>query len=67
MTPWQALKSATVTAAEMLGETGSSGVIAPGSRADIIATVDDPLADITAMERVSFVMKDGVVVTHEPM
>lgn len=66
MTPWEALRTATVTAAEMLGETGSSGVIAPGSRADIIATADDPLADITAMERVSFVMKEGVVVTREP-
>jgi imidazolonepropionase-like amidohydrolase len=62
MTPWQALRTATVTAAAMLGEEGTLGVIAPGSRADIVALLDDPLQDITATERVSFVMKDGVVV-----
>jgi imidazolonepropionase-like amidohydrolase len=62
MTPWQALKSATVTAAEMLGQAGSLGTIAPGARADLVATKDDPLKDITATERVSFVMKAGVVV-----
>lgn len=62
MTPWQALRSATVTAAAMLGEAGTLGVIAPGSRADIVALADDPLRDITATERVSFVMKDGIVV-----
>jgi imidazolonepropionase-like amidohydrolase len=37
-------------------------VIAPGARADIVALSDDPLQDITATERVSFVMKDGAVV-----
>jgi imidazolonepropionase-like amidohydrolase len=62
MTPWQALRSATVTAAEMLGQQGALGVIAPGSRADIVAMTGDPLRDITATERVTFVMKDGVVV-----
>jgi imidazolonepropionase-like amidohydrolase len=62
MTPWQALRTTTVTAAEMLGQVGTLGTIAPGARADIVAMVDDPLQDITAPERVSFVMKDGVVV-----
>jgi imidazolonepropionase-like amidohydrolase len=62
MTPWQALRSATVTAAEMLGQTGTLGTIAAGARADIVAMMDDPLQDITATERVSFVMKDGIVV-----
>jgi imidazolonepropionase-like amidohydrolase len=62
MTPWQALRTTTVTAAELLGETGSLGTIAPGARADLVAMRDDPLHDITATERVSFVMKDGVVV-----
>ncbi len=62
MTPWQALRTATVTAAEMLGETGNLGTITPGARADIVAMTEDPLEDITATERVSFVMKDGVVV-----
>lgn len=62
MTPWQALRSGTVTAAAMLDQEGTLGVIAPGSRADIVALADDPLQDITATERVSFVMKDGLVV-----
>ena len=62
MTPWQALKSTTVTAAEMLGKAGTLGTIAPGAAADLVATKDDPLRDITATERVSFVMKAGVVV-----
>jgi imidazolonepropionase-like amidohydrolase len=62
MTPWQALRSATVTAAAMLGQDGTLGTIAPGARADIIAVQSDPLRDITASERVTFVMKDGVVV-----
>ena len=62
MTPWQALRSATVTAAAMLGQEGMLGTIAPGARADIIAVAGDPLRDITATERVTFVMKDGVVV-----
>ena len=61
MTPWQALRTATVTAAEMLGEEGSVGTISPGARADIVAMAEDPLSDITATERVSFVMKDGIV------
>jgi imidazolonepropionase-like amidohydrolase len=62
MTPWQALRTATVNAAALLGQEGMLGTIAPGARADIIALSEDPLADITATERVSFVMKDGVVV-----
>lgn len=62
MTPWQALRTATVTAAELLGEEGTLGTIAPGARADLVGMPDDPLRDITATERVAFVMKDGVVV-----
>ncbi len=62
MTPWQALATGTVNAAAMLGQEGTLGTIAPGARADIVALSEDPLTDITATERVSFVMKDGVVV-----
>lgn len=62
MTPWQALAAGTVTPASLLGQEGTLGVIERGARADIVALADDPLADITATERVSFVMKDGVVV-----
>jgi imidazolonepropionase-like amidohydrolase len=46
----------------MLGQDGTLGTIAPGARADIIAVRGDPLRDITESERVTFVMKDGVVV-----
>jgi imidazolonepropionase-like amidohydrolase len=62
MTPWQALATATVNAAAMLGQEGVIGTIAPGARADIVALAEDPLRDITATERVAFVMKDGIVV-----
>jgi imidazolonepropionase-like amidohydrolase len=62
MTPWQALKTTTVTAAEMLGKAGTLGSVAPGAMADLVATREDPLTDVTATERVSFVMKAGVVV-----
>ena len=61
MSPADALRSATVNAAEMLGMTGEIGVIAPGAYADIVAVPGDPLADLGLLERVSFVMKDGRV------
>jgi imidazolonepropionase-like amidohydrolase len=62
MTPWQALRSGTVTAAALLEQEGTLGVLAPGARADVVALSENPLADITATERVAFVMKDGRVV-----
>jgi imidazolonepropionase-like amidohydrolase len=62
MSHWDALRAATVVPAEMLGQAGVLGTVAPGARADIIALREDPLKDITAVERVAFVMKDGVVV-----
>ena len=61
MTPMQALKSATSLAAEALGKEKSLGRIAPGFAADVIAVDGDPLADVTALENVGFVMKDGAV------
>ena len=61
MTPAQAIRSATVTAAELLGMQDSLGTIEPGKLADIVAVPGDPLADVTAMEKVDFVMKAGVV------
>jgi imidazolonepropionase-like amidohydrolase len=61
MSPADALRSATVNAAEMLGMTGEIGVIAPGAYADIVAVPGDPMADLGLLERVSFVMKDGRV------
>lgn len=62
MTPMQAIQSATRVAAEMLDMQDQVGTLEPGKFADVVAVPGDPLADITAMERVSFVMKDGVVV-----
>ena len=65
MTPAQAIRTATKTAAEMLGWSDRIGAIAPGKHADIVAVRGNPLADITELERVSFVMKDGVVVKND--
>jgi imidazolonepropionase-like amidohydrolase len=62
MTPAQAIRSATVTAAELLGVKDSLGSIEAGKLADIVAVPGDPLSDVTSMERVDFVMKGGVVV-----
>jgi imidazolonepropionase-like amidohydrolase len=56
-----ALQAATVNAAEVLG-VADLGRIAPGFRADVVAMPGDPLADIQAVKKVDFVMKDGVIV-----
>ena len=61
MTPMQAIQTATTRAAELLDRQGQIGVVAPGALADVIAVDGDPLADIHAMEKVRFVMKDGAV------
>lgn len=65
MTPIQALRSATQIGAEALGRDKDVGAIAVGRYADIIAVPGDPTADVTALERVSFVMKGGVVYKQE--
>ncbi|MBV8831880.1 MAG: amidohydrolase family protein [Acidobacteriaceae bacterium] len=59
--PMQAMVAANSLAAESLRMQDQIGSIAPGLRADIIALSGDPLHDITAVRRVTFVMKDGVV------
>jgi imidazolonepropionase-like amidohydrolase len=61
MTPMQAIQSATIVGATVLDEQDRFGTIEPGKFADIIAVTADPLADITALEGVQFVMKGGVV------
>ena len=61
MTPIDAIRTATVGAADLLG-VGDRGTIAPGQLADLVAVPGDPLKDIKVMEQVSFVMKGGVVV-----
>jgi len=55
------LQAATTHAAELLHKQDELGRIAPGRHADVIAVPGNPLDDITAMQHVSFVMKDGVV------
>ncbi len=59
MTPADAIKAATVSAAELLDISDLAGTIAAGKSADIIAVDGDPLADVTELERVSFVMARG--------
>lgn len=61
MSPLQAIRAATVDAADLLGWTDRVGVVAAGAYADIIAVAGDPLRDISELERVTFVMKGGVV------
>ena len=61
MTPMQAIQSATVNAADLIGHPELFGSIKAGKSADIIAVEGDPLADIRILENVSFVMKEGVV------
>ncbi len=57
----EAIKSATIVPAKFLGVDDRLGTIETGKLADLVAVPGDPLADITVMQRVSFVMKDGVV------
>jgi imidazolonepropionase-like amidohydrolase len=61
MTPAQALKSATSSAAGLLGMQNEIGTIETGKYADIVAVPGDPLADVAVMQKVDFVMKGGVV------
>jgi imidazolonepropionase-like amidohydrolase len=61
MTPMQAIRSATVAAADLLGITEKVGSIKPGKLADIIAVAGDPLRDVRALEDVRFVMKQGQI------
>jgi len=58
MTPMKAIQAATSRAAELLGQRGRLGVIAPGAYADLIAVSGDPLADVGALKSVGFVMKN---------
>jgi imidazolonepropionase-like amidohydrolase len=61
MTPAQAIRSATSTAAELLAWSDQVGTLEPGKFADVVAVEGDPLKDITALEHVDFVMKNGAV------
>jgi imidazolonepropionase-like amidohydrolase len=62
MTPMQAIQAATASAAEALGRSGDVGAIAVGRYGDLIAVAGDPLADVTILQSVAFVMKGGEVI-----
>ena len=61
MTCADAIKAATLTAAQLLDVADLTGSLAPGKSADLIAVAGDPLTDITELERVKFVMAQGAV------
>jgi imidazolonepropionase-like amidohydrolase len=61
MTPMQAIQSATINAADLLGKRDLLGSIKPGKYADIVAVSGDPVADVSVLEHVDFVMKEGKV------
>jgi imidazolonepropionase-like amidohydrolase len=64
LTPMQAIQAATVNAAELIG-TDTVGAIAPGRFADLVAVDGDALADVTRLEKMAFVMKDGIVYVQD--
>ena len=66
MKPIEALKSATANDAELLGIAQKVGTLEKGKLADIIAMPGDPTSDITATERVTFVMKEGKIIRQGP-
>jgi len=61
MTPMEAIHAATVNGAANLGKTDVLGTIEPGKYGDLVAVEGDPLSDITELEDIDFVMKEGVV------
>lgn len=65
LTRMQAIQAATISAADLLGWKEKTGSLTKGKWADIIAVNGNPLNDITALEHVKFVMKDGKVYKNE--
>jgi imidazolonepropionase-like amidohydrolase len=59
LTPLKAIQAATVNAADLIGWSDSVGTLEPGKFADMVAVAGDPLADVTVLENVRFVMKGG--------
>ena len=64
-TPMQAIQSATINAADLLGLNKKVGVLEKGKFADMIAVIGNPLDDISILENVNFVMKGGVVYKND--
>jgi len=65
MTPMQAIQAATVNAADLLGKSDLVGSLKPGHYADMIAVGGDPLADISVLEHVDWVIKGGKIVKQK--
>jgi imidazolonepropionase-like amidohydrolase len=65
LTPVQALQAGTVNAADLMGWSDRIGSVAPGKFADLVAVRGNPLDDVTLLQHVRFVMKDGVVYKNE--
>jgi imidazolonepropionase-like amidohydrolase len=61
LTPLQAIQTATIHAADLLGQSNKLGDLSDGKFADVLAVTSDPLKDIAVLEHVTFVMKGGVV------
>ncbi|WP_340104229.1 amidohydrolase family protein [Rhodohalobacter sp. 8-1] len=67
LTPFEALKTGTVNVASYLGESGSSGVIAPGSRADLVLLSSNPLESIPFHDQIEGVISDGKYYDREEL
>src|SRR4029077_10319122 len=65
MPPLDILRAVTTNAAEMLGWQDRVGAVEPEKFADLVAVAEDPITDITELERVHFLMKDGQVVRND--
>jgi imidazolonepropionase-like amidohydrolase len=65
MTPIQAIQTATVNAADLLGWSDRIGTLEPGKFADIVAVNGDPTKDVTLLQHLTFVMKGGDVYKNE--
>ena len=65
MPPLDIIRAVTTSAAELLGWQDRVGAVEPGKFADLVAVAGDPVADVSELERVRFVMKDGQVVRND--
>jgi imidazolonepropionase-like amidohydrolase len=64
--PLVAIQAATVNAADLLGWSDRVGTLEPGKFADIVAVEGDPIADVSILEHVRFVMKGGEIIKNQP-